>query len=173
LLIRLYKPNKGAIFFDGVNIEKIDIDSYREKISVIAQKSFLFTGSVRNNIDLRDEYQDKDIIEASKISQAEAFIKNHLNLGVTANGDNISGGERQKIVVTRGVLNKAELIILDEATSYYDIKSKENFRKMIIDYFYESTIIIVTHDYSWKSEVDKVFEISDGKLVQLEVREEQ
>ena len=137
LIPRLYNPNKGRIFVDDYDIEKVELSSLRRQVGIVPQDSLLFEGSIAENIALNDTNASTEaIIEAANIACAHDFIM-ALPQGyatkVSERGSNLSGGQRQRIAIARTILNNPQLLIMDEATSALDYETErslcENLQK--------------------------------------------
>jgi subfamily B ATP-binding cassette protein MsbA len=128
MLLRFYEPDKGEILIDGKNIQKIQIASLRQLISLVSQDSFLMNDTIKNNITFGKDYPDEAIIAAAKMANAHEFISqlpDQYNTNVGDRGANLSGGQRQRISIARAILRNSPILILDEATSSLDTENEE------------------------------------------------
>ena len=176
LLLHLYKAESGDILINENNIEDIQIETLREKISYIPQETFLFSGSILENISLgMDNTTLNNIIEASKMAQAHDFI-NELPLRyetrLEENGTNLSGGQRQRIAITRAMLKKPEILILDEATSNLDSITESALDKTINEFCQEMTTIFIAHRLSTIKNCDVIFVMDKGRIIESGTHEE-
>ncbi len=135
LMTRFYDVTQGEILFKGKNIKDIDLKDLRRDISIVQQRSTLFSGSLRENMQLRDSTaSDEEIIEALKISQAYSFVstwKKGLDYQIMAGGKNVSGGQMQRLTIARAIVNKPDLLILDDSSSALDFLTDSNLRKAL------------------------------------------
>ncbi len=167
LLLRFYAPDIGEILIDNINIEDIEIVSYRENISVITQNTKLFNQSIYENIDPHKIYSREEIIEAFKqwgMSNLITSLENRLDTKLGSNGSKLSGGERQKIAAIRAYFKKSNILILDEATSNYDEESTKVFNEIIKIQKKYGFLIAVTHEREILRQMDKIVMMSNGTI---------
>ena len=149
ILLGLYRPKKGAVFYNDTNLKDINIKRLREKVGYISQNIFLFNKSLRENIVFDNNIiSDKEIFQILKICELDQKInqlKEGLNTIVSEKGANFSGGERQKIALSRALIKKPDLIILDEGTSNIDSVTENKILKTIEENFKDRIIIRITH----------------------------
>lgn len=164
LLMRLYTPTNGSIKISGMDINEFDINSYRKEISIVSQNAYLFNDTIKNNIcmykDINQEYFEK-VIDDCNLSELYKNLGEDNKIG--HNGNILSGGQRQKILIARAIINNSSIIIFDEATSNLDIETEEQINKMLIDKLKDKTVIVVAHRMSILKYVDKTITISEGK----------
>lgn len=170
LLLHMYSAEEGEILINGNNIEDIQIEKLREKIAYIPQETFLFSGTIFENLALGlDDTDMDDIIEASKMAQAHEFI-NELPLRyethLEENGTNLSGGQRQRLAITRAMLKKPDILILDEATSNLDAITERALDKTIGEFSKDMTTIFIAHRLSTIKNCDKIFVMEKGKIIE-------
>lgn len=170
LLLHLYVPEKGEILLDNININDIQIEKIRDGISYISQDTFLFSGSILDNLTLGvDNTSMEEIIEASKISKAYDFI-NELPLRyetrLEENGTNLSGGQRQRLAITRALLKKTDVLILDEATSNLDSITEKYIQNTLSNICGDKTVIYIAHRLSTIKNCDKIFVLDNGKIIE-------
>lgn len=170
LLPRFYDVNAGAIEIDGTDIRNMDIESLRQKIAVVFQDNFLFTGTIRDNITLGDAS-----IAQSKIDRAvrdaclSDFIRSldkGLDTEIGERGILLSGGQKQRIAIARAFIKDAPIVILDEATSALDNKSEAVVQKAINNLMANRTVFIIAHRLSTVRNADKIIVINDGAIVE-------
>lgn len=174
ILLGLNYPNEGKIKFNGISIENLSREYIRNNISVVTQNFHLFNTSIKDNIDLTGKASNIEIKEACKKSGADSIInkfKNGLEEIVGVSGMELSGGERQKIAISRALLKDTDILVFDEATSALDPKSDFNFNKIILEEFKEKTIIIISHRYESLKGLDKLYNLKDGKLHLISCKE--
>ncbi len=170
LLLRLYAAEKGDILINGNHIEDIQLECLREKIAYISQETFLFSGSIFENLALGlDNATMDDVIEASKMAQAHDFI-NELPLRyetrLEENGTNLSGGQRQRLAIARAMLKKPDILILDEATSNLDAITERALDKTIHEFAKDMTTIFIAHRLSTIKNCDRIYVMDKGKIVE-------
>lgn len=170
LLLRLYAPENGDILINGNNIKDIQLEMLREKIAYIPQETFLFSGSIFENLTLGlDGATMEEIIEASKMSQAHDFI-NELPLRyetrLEENGTNLSGGQRQRLAIARAMLKKPDILILDEATSNLDAITERALDKTIHEFAKDMTTIFIAHRLSTIKNCDRIYVMDKGRIVE-------
>ena len=145
-----------------MNLEKI-----RNNIAVISQKPYLFQGTIEDNINIDGKASCEQIWNACKKSGALNFI-NKLEQGlkqeIGQNGAMLSGGERQKIAVARALLKNSEILLMDEATTGFDVESNKAIHNLLYKELEGITVIFVTHKYEELEVVDRVYKLSEGVL---------
>lgn len=170
-IIGLIKPDDGSINIEGTSISQISLNEWRKCIGYVAQDTFLFNDSIRNNIVWGTDFSNEDdIIEAAKKSNAHEFIIQMPKGFETKVGDRgicLSGGQRQRIGLARALINRPSLLILDEATSNLDAESENEVLKAITQIKGEMTVIIVSHRLATVKNADIIYVIESGKIVEF------
>lgn len=170
LIVRNYDIQKGQILIDGHDIKDIKIKSLRKGIGQMLQDVFLFSGTIKSNISLRDdEISDKSIIEACKYVNADSFInKQELGLDTEVNegGSNFSSGQRQLLSFARTVVHKPQILILDEATANIDTETEKIIQDSLLKMMNIGTMLIVAHRLSTIQHADNIICLQNGKIVE-------
>ncbi|BAB74516.1 cysteine peptidase family C39 domain-containing protein [Anabaena sp. FACHB-709] len=170
LLAGLYRPDTGRILIDGHDMAGVSPQSLRSQVGLVAQDSFLFSGTILENITLHDqELSLIQAIAAAKLTGAHDFIQ-ALPLGydtqVGERGFMLSGGQRQKIAIARALVRNPKILILDEATSGLDAESERRFQQNLAQISQERTTFIVSHRLSTVRYADHIFVIDQGMVIE-------
>lgn len=170
LIPRFYHLNNGKIKIDDQDINQIQLKSLRQKISLVSQDIMLFDDTVKANIGYGDILaSDSQIIEAAKKAAADDFIKNLKNGYDTIIGESgvkLSGGQKQRLSIARAILKNSPIILLDEATSALDTESEKYVQNAIENLIKDKTTLIIAHRLSTIKNVNKIFVIEDGKVIE-------
>lgn len=170
LLLNLYSPESGEIMINGYNLNDIQIEALREHIAYIPQETFLFSGSIMENLSIGLENVTLDeIMEAAKKAQAHEFINElpfQYNTRLEENGSNLSGGQRQRLAIARALLRKPDILILDEATSNLDSITEWAIENTIEKYSKGMTTIIIAHRLSTIRRCDRIYVMEKGKIIE-------
>ena len=176
LLNRLYHIQKGAIRIDDVNIENYDLDFLRKNIGVVLQDVFLFSGSVMENITLRNtEISKEKVIEAAKLIDMHDFIMRlpgGYDYNVMERGATLSMGQRQLLSFIRALLYNPSILILDEATSSVDTESEQLIQHAIDTLIKGRTAIVIAHRLSTIRKADKIIVLDKGEIKEMGSHEE-
>ena len=169
LIPRFYDPQEGEILIDGQNIQRINLNSLRNKISLVSQDVTLFDDTVKNNIAYANSFAtQEEIVEACKFAAADEFIDklpNKYETIVGENGVKLSGGQKQRISIARAMLKKSEIILLDEATSSLDALSERVVQNAINNLIKGRTTIVIAHRLSTIHNSNKIFVLKSGKII--------
>ena len=170
LIGRYYDPQKGEILIDGRNIKDYDLHSLRKNVGEMLQDVFLFSGTIKDNITLKDDsISDEEVEEAAKYVNADKFIErlpNKYNEIVKERGNNYSQGERQLLSFARVIVSKPKMIILDEATSNIDTETEVLIQDSLEKIKSIGTTLMVAHRLSTIQRSDVIFFIDNGKIVE-------
>jgi len=168
ILTRFYDINKGEILLDGVNIEKLDKRELRKHISMVLQDVFLFSGSIKSNINLNDnEIGDERVLEAAKIVGADKFIADlpqKYGEEVKERGATLSVGQKQLISFARALAYNPKILILDEATSSIDTETELLIKQAIEKLMVGRTAIVIAHRLSTIQNADKIIVLHKGEI---------
>lgn len=170
LLMRFYDPNSGSIVIDGIDSININRRTLRDNIGMVLQDTWLFTGSIRENIRFsKPDATDEEIEQACKYANADEFIStlpNGYDTVIDEEADNISQGEKQLLTIARAILKDPKVLILDEATSSIDTKTEKNIQDAM-DYLMEGrTSFIIAHRLSTIKNADKILVLKDGNIIE-------
>ena len=169
LIPRFYDVNQGEVRFGGKPVKQLAQDYLRSKITIVPQKTVLFSGSIADNIRWgKEDATEQEIIEALKAAQAYDFVKT-LNKGIHSQihegGKNFSGGQQQRLSIARALVRKPDLLILDDSLSALDYQTDLKLRRSLKEYLKNGTIIIVSQRISSVTLADHILVLDDGKLV--------
>ena len=149
IILNNYKVNQGEILLNSVDIENIDLDTIYENIALISTNSYIFNGTILDNLLIGKKYAtDEEIKNALKIARLDSFVeslKDGLNTNVGEGGNALSGGQKQRLALARAILANRKMIIFDEATSNIDVESEEAIWESIYDLSIEKTILVISH----------------------------
>jgi subfamily B ATP-binding cassette protein HlyB/CyaB len=176
LVQRLYVPESGRIFVDGVDLAMVDTVWLRRQIGVVLQENVLFNRTVRDNIALADPAMPiQKIIAAAELSGAHEFIlelPEGYDTVVGERGSSLSGGQRQRIAIARALVTEPRVLILDEATSALDYESEHIIRQKMAHIAKGRTVIIIAHRLSTVRSADRIITIERGRVVEDGTHEE-
>ncbi|MBR0089019.1 MAG: ABC transporter ATP-binding protein [Clostridia bacterium] len=170
LLMNFYNPQGGAIVVDGQNINSVTRDSLRKSFGMVLQETWLFSGTVRENIAYgKENAPDEEIIAAAKAASAHGFINrlpNGYDTIITEDGGNLSGGQKQLLTIARAMLTNPEVLILDEATSNVDTMTEQRIQRAFLKMMEGRTSFIIAHRLSTIREADLILVMNQGKIVE-------
>lgn len=164
ILTKQINDYKGKVIIDNTNIKNLSLNDIRNNICFVSQNEIIFTDTILNNITLFKEVAKKELEKVIRITGIDKFLKEKnisLNFLLEENGHNISGGERQRILLARALLQNKKVLILDETTNGIDILSEENIVRKVKEE-YDVTLILISHRYDNLKLFNKVFEIKGG-----------
>ena len=171
LVMRLYDADSGALCMDGADIRTFDPSAYRSRIAVVFQQTFLFAGTVYDNIVYaKPDATAQEIIRAAKIANAHDFIMrlpDGYNTLIGENAHNLSGGEKQRLAIARAVLRDPEILILDEATSALDTETESQIQQAMSRLVRGRTTFAIAHRLSTLKDADRLVVIEDGRIVEI------
>ena len=169
LLLRFYTPDSGKIMADGVPVSQLSLNGYRSLFSVVSQEPYLFLGDIAGNIDLTGQALPGQIsvaMEASGVSDYIGRMPEGMKTLIGRNGARLSGGEKQKLAAARALLKDAPIVILDEATSGFDVESDAYLHDVIVNQMAGKSVIMITHHYENLAGLDRVYRLEDGRIVE-------
>jgi subfamily B ATP-binding cassette protein HlyB/CyaB len=176
LVLGLYPPTDGKVLIDGQDITSLSLHSLRHQVGVVDQDTFLFGGTIRENISLgHPDAKLEAIIEAAKLAGADEFIKK-LPMGyesqIGEGGGMLSGGQRQRIAIARALLGNPKLLVLDEATSHLDAESERIIQNNLIKIIGDRTTLVIAHRLSTVRHADLILVLDKGILIEQGTYEE-
>ncbi|MEY2373584.1 ABC transporter ATP-binding protein [Lysinibacillus capsici] len=170
LLTRFYDVDQGEILIDGHNIEHYQMETIRQRVGVVLQDTYLFSGTIRDNIRFgKLDATDEEVVEAAKIANAHHFIKYlpaQYETPVQAGGANLSQGQRQLIAIARAILENADILILDEATSSVDTQTEVDIQRGLQHLMQGRTSFVIAHRLKTIENADQILVIQQGEIVE-------
>lgn len=170
LLMNFYGVDKGTIFIDGQAIDSVQRDSLRKNFGMVLQDTWLFAGTVKENIAYGKEgATDEEIINAAKAASAHGFIKrlpNGYDTMITEDGGNLSSGQKQLLTIARAMLSDPKILILDEATSNVDTMTEQRIQKAFLKMMEGRTSFIIAHRLSTIREADLILVMDKGRIIE-------
>lgn len=171
LIMHLYEVDSGKILIDGIDIKDISVENYHSQIGVVLQETFLFAGTILNNIRFaKPDATTEEIIMAAKMANAHDFIcrtPDGYNTYVGEKGYNLSGGERQRIAIARAILNNPRILILDEATASLDTESEYLIQKALERLTAGRTTFAIAHRLSTLKDADRLVVIDGHHIAEV------
>lgn len=170
LIMNTNSVTHGAIKLNGINIENIALDDIYNKISLVSTNSYIFNGSIMDNL-LMGKYDatKSEINDALKKARLHDFVqslRDGLNTNAGEGGSSLSGGQKQRLALARAILGNREMIIFDEATSNIDIESEEAIWESIYELSKDKTILVISHRLANVVDADNIYVMKDGKIVE-------
>ncbi|TYQ26607.1 ABC transporter ATP-binding protein [Pseudanabaena sp. UWO310] len=169
LLSRLYEPTKGRILIDGVDIRDITQAELRRCVGVILQDAFLFSGNIKENITLGEDYTLEQVVEAAELMNVDHFIQDlpeSYATQVRERGTNLSGGQKQLLAFARAAIRDPRILILDEATASLDVSTEFLIQQALDRLLVDRTTIIIAHRLSTIRNVDRILVLKQGEVVE-------
>lgn len=176
LIPRFYEATEGRVRIDGYDVRSLNLQSLRQKVGVVLQESFLFNGTIRENIASGDVNVTMDkVVAAAKAAHAHDFISSLAHgyeTHVGEGGLQLSGGQRQRITIARVLYREPPILILDEATSSLDSESEQAIRKSMAAAFKGRTAVVIAHRLSTVRDADRILVVDGGEIVEQGTHEE-
>lgn len=175
LLMRFYDPDAGGIYIEGRDVRTIPQGELHEKFGIVMQNDFLFAETVRENIDFGRELSDEAITRAARAAQAEPFIEafpekyGHM---LTSKGTNVSGGQKQRLLIARALAGDPEILILDDSSSALDYKTDAALRAAMRELLTDTTTIVVAQRVSSIMHADLILVLDEGEIIGSGTHEE-
>ena len=169
LISGLYEPTEGAVLIDGIDVRQLDKTDLQHNIGVMLQDSWLFSGTIKENIQLGLlEYDDDHILSLAKISGVDDFVSSNpkgYDFEIKERGIGLSGGQKQSINLARALLHNPQLLLLDEPTSSMDQGTEKKIVENLQEYGSDKTMVIITHRNPILAMVDRVLVVENGNVV--------
>ena len=176
LIPRLYDVTGGAVKVGGVDVRDYDLEALRDQVAMVLQKNVLFTGTIYDNIRWGDETaSDEDVQRVCRLAQADGFVQEFpdgYNTMVVQGGNNVSGGQKQRLCIARALLKKPKILILDDSTSAVDTKTDALIRKAFREEIPDTTKIIISQRISSIEDADQIIVIDGGEIQGIGTSEE-
>ncbi|XP_041459434.1 ATP-binding cassette sub-family C member 9-like isoform X1 [Lytechinus variegatus] len=170
-LFRIIDTFKGRIIIDGIDIATVPLLTLRQRISIIPQDAFLFTGTIRSNLDPTNDKCDEQLWKALEIAQLKDIVT-QLGMGldyqVTEGGDNFSVGQRQLFCLARAFLRNSKIVVMDEATASIDQETDLILQDVVADVFQDRTVLTIAHRVSTIMNADSILTLQDGKVIEYD-----
>jgi ATP-binding cassette subfamily B protein len=169
LLCRLYEPQKGNIFIDGINIKNIPIQSLRKQLGVVLQDTFLFSGNVADNLRLDSSVDNKRLKEiCSELGLDNLLNKlpNGLETYIRERGGNLSSGEKQLLSIARVAIRDPKVLIMDEATAFMDPSTEATLQRDLDRLLEKRTALVIAHRLATIESSDRILVMRKGKLIE-------
>ena len=169
LIAGLYEPDVGSILIDGVDLRQIDQADIRRNIGFMLQETWLFSGTVKENIQMGFvQYSDEHLLNVAKISGVDEFVRHNpagYDFNLKERGEGLSGGQKQSINLARAILHNPALLILDEPTSSMDTATEKMIIDNLIDWSKDKTLVAITHRNSLVKVATRVIILDRGVII--------
>lgn len=169
LLLRFHEPVSGEILYDGTSVRELDLDWYRSQFGVVPQRTFLFAGTIAENIRLgKPDASEAQLTEAARLAHADQFIRGTSGSYETELGElgtKVSGGEGQRLAIARALVRKPKVLVLDEATSNLDATSERMVTEAFEDSSRGRTAVVVAHRLTTAARLDSILVMAEGAVV--------
>ncbi|TFG19165.1 MAG: ATP-binding cassette domain-containing protein [Promethearchaeota archaeon] len=170
LIPRFYEVTQGNIYIDGIDIRELDLNHYRQNIGIVAQESFLFSRSIKDNICYGKKHvREEDMFAVAKIAKIHEFIMglpDKYDTVVGERGQTLSGGQKQRVAIARALLQDPKILILDDSLSAVDVDTEFEIQEALEHLFEGRTTFIITQRLSTVRNCDRIFVLDDGKIIE-------
>ncbi|TKR66776.1 hypothetical protein L596_023017 [Steinernema carpocapsae] len=170
-LFRIVEAAGGKIIIDDVDISNLGLHDLRSRITIIPQDPVLFSGTLRFNLDPFEEYTDADLWQALEHANLRSFVESQVHKlyhVIGESGENISIGQRQLVCLTRAILRKSQVLVLDEATAAVDVNTDSLIQQTIRKEFAQSTVLTIAHRLNTIMDYDRIMVLEQGKVVEMD-----
>ena len=176
MIPRLYDVTGGAVKVAGVDVRDYNLEVLRDQVSMVLQKNVLFSGTIYDNIRWGNEHaSDEEVKRVCRLAQADGFVNefpNGYETMIVQGGNNVSGGQKQRLCIARALLKKPKILILDDSTSAVDTKTDALIRKAFREEIPDTTKIIIAQRVSSIEDSDQIIVLDDGKIAGVGTSEE-
>ncbi|MFR5769920.1 MAG: ABC transporter ATP-binding protein [Roseburia faecis] len=176
LIPRLYDVTEGSVKVSGIDVRKYNLEALRDQVSMVLQKNVLFSGTIYDNIRWGNENAtDEEVQNVCKLAQADGFVRefpNGYNTQIVQGGNNVSGGQKQRLCIARALLKKPKILILDDSTSAVDTKTDALIRKAFREEIPNTTKIIIAQRVSSIEDADLIIVLENGEISGIGTSEE-
>lgn len=176
LIPRLYDVTEGSVKVSGIDVRKYNLESLRDQVSMVLQKNVLFSGTIYDNIRWGNENAtDEEVQNVCKLAQADGFVREFpdgYNTQIVQGGNNVSGGQKQRLCIARALLKKPKILILDDSTSAVDTKTDALIRKAFREEIPNTTKIIIAQRVSSIEDADLIIVLENGEISGIGTSEE-
>ncbi len=175
VLLGLYQPQQGMLYFDEAPVTRIGLDIVRENVATVLQQPALFNDSIKMNLTLGQDITDDKLWNALRIAQLEKTVKDlqdGLDTIVGRQGVRLSGGQRQRLAIARMILSEPKVVILDEATSSLDTETEKKLHQALSNFLQHRTTLIIAHRLSAVRQADHIYVFEDGHIIEQGKHEE-
>lgn len=176
LILRFYDATEGEVLIDGVNVKEVNQHELREKIGYVPQKSSLFSGDIESNLRYANENaSEEELNRAIEIAQAKGFVEEKgqgLLMEISQGGNNVSGGQKQRLSIARAIVKNPEIAIFDDSFSALDFKTDLELRKALKEKTGDSTFLIVAQRIATIKNAEKIIVLDEGRIVGMGTHKE-
>ena len=176
LIPRLYDVTEGSVKVSGIDVRKYNLEALRDQVSMVLQKNVLFSGTIYDNIRWGNENAtDEEVQNVCKLAQADGFVREFpdgYNTQIVQGGNNVSGGQKQRLCIARALLKKPKILILDDSTSAVDTKTDALIRKAFREEIPNTTKIIIAQRISSIEDADLIIVLENGEISGIGTSEE-
>ena len=176
LIPRLYDVTKGSVKVSGIDVRRYNLEALRDQVSMVLQKNVLFSGTIYDNIRWGNENAtDEEVQNVCKLAQADGFVREFpdgYNTQIVQGGNNVSGGQKQRLSIARAIAKNPKIFIFDDSFSALDLKTDAALRKALSDNVKDCTVIIVAQRISTILHADQILVLDDGRIVGKGTHEE-
>ena len=176
MIPRLYDVTGGDVKVGGLDVRDYDLETLRDSVAMVLQKNILFSGTIKENLRWGNEKAtDEELIHACELAQADDFVQtfpHKYDTYIEQGGNNVSGGQKQRLCIARALLKKPKILILDDSTSAVDTKTDALIRKAFREEIPATTKIIIAQRISSIEDADRILVLDDGRQVGLGTHEE-